>query len=199
MKEIPILFSTPMVQAILEGRKTMTRRIVKDVETDVTLIDRYNKTGAWTQWIDRKIAKQMKCRYGQPGDVLWVRETFGIYSDAFLFKAGDIGIFKGIKWKPSIHMFKDYARIWLKVEEIRVERLQKISEGDARREGVKFASSTIGPCYLDYINGGYNAMTTAYHSFRSLWRKINGIESWDSNPWVWVIEFKVLSTTGKPQ
>lgn len=174
MKEIPILFSTPMVQAILEGRKTMTRRIVKDKDP-------------WSV---------ITCRYGQPGDILWVRETFAIYLDAFLFKAGYRGVFKGIKWKPSIHMPKDYARIWLQVEEIRVERLHSISKEDAISEGIERINDKLFKCY-----GTSSLVVTNVpkDSFMTLWSEINGVESTHANPWVWVIKFKVLSITGRPE
>jgi len=209
MKEIPILFSTPMVQAILEGRKTMTRRIINPQPDDSGLWndDLYpcsldSDLKGWNGTVDETgESKEFNCRYGKPGDVLWVRETFGIYLGAFLFRAGYNGIFKGIKWKPSIHMPKDYARIWLQVEEIRVERLEQISSNDARAEGIKFSMSPIGFCGWDYQTGGYNVMTTPVTSFMTLWRSVHGIERYEKtgNPWVWVIKFKVLSTTGKPE
>ena len=217
MKENQIIFSTPMVQAILEGRKTMTRRIVKCYTRSET--HPIHQTANWH-------LENKTCPYGQPGDVLWVREkfartdgkyepeiTYSYFADSFhwsffpdIHSYGetscqwhDPDLAKEVAWKPSIHMPKSAARIWLQVKEIRVERLQDISEDNARREGVKFAKSTMGNCYHDYETGGYNIMTSAYSSFRSLWRKINGRVSWDANPWVWVIEFKVLSTTGRPQ
>lgn len=184
--EHPILFSTPMVQAILEGRKIMTRRIlkVKGCKPFIPDARTWSKEDilAWT-------ANGSTCPYGIPGDKLWVRETFMEYApNQFEYKSGFTD--EPIKWKPSIHMPKVAARIWLQITDIRVERLQDISEEEAKKEGLKFAKSTIDPCYLDYMVGGYNAMTTAYKSFRSLWRKINGEESWDVNPWVWIIEFK---------
>lgn len=208
MKEIPILFSTPMVQAILDLLKGMTRR-TRGLEKMNEAPDNW-RLYEGDYFIDKKgrinqkffnvngHSDHAKCPYGQPGDVLWVRESFCIMDGDIFFKAS-VNHPETLKWKPSIYILKANARIWLQVEEIRVERLQYITEEDARREGVKFAKSTIGPCYLDYIHGGYNVMTTAYHSFRSLWRKINGSESWDLNPWVWVVKFKVLSTTGKPE
>ena len=137
----------------------------------------------------------VKCPYGQPGDVLWVRETWmhnpNIHicpEEPIYFKASKskqfIEEWPGY-WKPSIHMTKATARIWLHVKEIRVERLQDISEDDAIVEGVT--------CYeadTDWL--------TAKYGFQILWEKINGEESWKANPWVWVVKFKVLSLTGKP-
>lgn len=169
----------------------------------------------------------VKCPYGKHGDLLWVRERFRKYywqdenqstdwenpiidyaadnPENILQKDGDgfqmynkDGSEKYITWKPSIHMPKSAARIWLKVIQIKVERLQDIKEEDAIAEGVKFSKSTIGNCYYNYITGGYNKTTTAYHSFRTLWQSINGKDSWNANPWVWVIKFEVVSKTGKP-
>lgn len=218
MKEIPILFSTEMVQAILEGRKTMTRRIVKpQIRNGVTL--QFHPDGYCLQRSDITgffDTNHIKCKYGQPGDVFWVRETWcltqpkdpetyyfgykcGIQpyssfaaSEKFDFSSPD-------KWHPSIHMPKEAARIWLQVEEIRVERLQDITEEDAIAEGVE----KVGDRFKNYYQPGKTVKQVvgflqAKISFKSLWNEINGEESWDSNPWVWVVKFKVLSTTGKP-
>jgi hypothetical protein len=178
MKEHPILFSTPMVQAILEGRKTQTRRIVKP---QPKLHDENN----WPWKItDKNGPEPYDCPYGQPGDVLWVRETFSIYLDAYLFKSTNT-IFKGVKWKPSIHMPKDVAQIWLQITEVKVELVQNISNEDVIAEGVKADIATDHPRGVHYT------------AFSDLWIKINGNGSWISNPWVWVVKFKILSTTGK--
>jgi hypothetical protein len=167
------------------------------------------------------------CPYGKPGDVLWVRESFYEYgkwgnthdkktwlpllNEPVRFVADDhliqpvtgLEYSMGYQWriKPSIHMPKAAARIWLQVEEIKVERLQDITEESAIKEGI-----------IDYQDGTYRNYFTqkglreqdgvhcilAKGSFQSLWCSINGLESWDANPWVWVVKFKVLSTTGKP-
>lgn len=165
MKQKPILFSTPMVQAILEGRKTQTRRICK-----------------------QDLPYASTCPYGQVGDVLWVRETFAhCGNNTFLYKVNGCEPIPPNKWKPSIHMPKKACRIYLKIKSTRVERLQDISTSDARSEGIK-----IDPIsrtrYMNYVDGSttYNERT----SFYSLWEKINGKESLDSNPWVWVVEFE---------
>ena len=195
MKEHPILLSTPMVQAILEGRKTMTRRIVKNVLA-----------------LELKPEFTIKlCPYGQPGDVLWVREGFrvcdvGIYAYKANFSTEILNskFNKGV-WKPSIHMPKIAARIWLKIVKVRVERLNEISEVDAFKEGMKPDGLRV-ECncskFLPHHGGdlicddGY--FFTNRQAFQSLWQALNGTESWATNPWVWVIEFEVLSTTGKP-
>ena len=192
MKERPIIFSTPMVKAILEGRKTQTRRVIKAndihlVSDDVSFKE-VNEDFVFTfKWkyapkfdVDLSpIAKQ--------GDILWVRETFSIYLNEYLFKSTNT-IFKGVKWKPSIHMPKAVAQVWLKITDIRVERLQDISEEDAKEEGVEKHE-------CEYIN---RKETSYRNGFFSLWVDINGSESLNKNPWVWVIEFKVISTAGKP-
>jgi hypothetical protein len=220
MKEIPMLFSTPMVQAILAGRKTMTRRIVKMPKEDI-------KEAKWgyTAFTPkghisfRGIHSNgqygesfVKCPYGQPGDLLWVRETWApdlAGDDAsshieYIRYVAD-GTRLPIKWvkdydrysnRPGIHMNKEYARIWLQVANIRVERLQDIAEEDAKAEGVEVIND--GP--FPYRHYGSDTTSCAYArtSFQSLWQSINGDESWDANPFVWVVSFTVLSTTGKP-
>jgi len=192
MKERPILFSTPMVQGILENRKMMTRRIIKPQP----LIDDNDQIGS-SNGIpainDYGSCSVIKCPYGKIGDVLWVRETFGYYLDAFLHKAGYDGVFKCVKWKPSIHMPKPFARIWLEIMSISPERLHDISREDCRKEGIE----QIGATYRDYETKNSSTYNER-RSFSSLWNKINGKGSWDANPWVWAISFKVLSTTGKP-
>lgn len=134
-----------------------------------------------------------ECPYGQPGDVLWVRETWIKQDSSYKYLAENTD-WKGImKFKPSIHMPKAACRLFLQIKSIRVERLQDITEEDAKAEGVKHVIDKItGYCGYDYLTGGYNLMTTPYHGFRSLWKKINGEESWNSNPWVWVITFKQI-------
>lgn len=217
MTERPTLFSTPMVQAILALLKGMTRR-TKGLEKI-----NQNPNDWQFEWADFCLEKPwrftykpsvnkqsladrdfyqeaLKCPYGQPGDLLWVRECFGYYSNTLFYKADDS--LAAEKWKPSIHMPKAAARIWLQVEEIRVERLQDISEEDAESEGVQWIRRTSGICFMDYTISEYVFPMTAKNSFKSLWKKINGNDwniGWDINPWVWVVKFKVLSTTGKPQ
>src|SRR5690554_1239963 len=160
----PILFSTPMVQAILKGQKTQTRRVVKDPYV-VGLLEMGQPNNALTL-----------CRR-RTGDILWVRETFRPKShgmpigDPYEYRATALedGNPTDEPWKPSIFMPKEACRIFLKVADVRVERLQSISEADAKAEG--FAS---------------------VDSFFALWQKINGTESLAANPWVWVVEFEVI-------
>jgi hypothetical protein len=220
MKSRPILFSTPMVQAILEGRKTQTRRIVKpqppleNIDEDPCFdYDRGVEKGSmenpvlyaeWAQWQDEFVNTTTKpieshcvySPYGKHGDVLWVRETFfkNPNTGVFVFKAAtEMRIIDTdfVKWKPSIFMPKDAARIWLKITDVRVQRLQDIDSGDAISEGIEFWWSDLFSeyRYKDYANVKDN-WRSSVSSFQSLWSSIHGINSWDDNPWVWVIEFE---------
>lgn len=173
MKQRPILFSTPMVQAILAGRKTMTRRVVKIKELQQSMqigsISPLDKSflvkSGNTNW-------EVRCPYGEIGDVLWVRETFCFDGENYIFKPNG----KPYRWKPSIFMPKDAARIWLRITNVRVERLQDISRGDSMSEGCPFP------------NIAKETNPSAW--FAGLWQSINGEDSWNDNPWVWVIEFE---------
>jgi hypothetical protein len=231
MREIPILFSTPMVQAILAGKKTMTRRICKDIagydfkwgldkEPYIGNYKIFAKTesGKWdwvtleNQWlydlqtaVDDNRTHLLKCPYGQPGDRLWVRETWadnipgcpnGItYKADHIDPKGD-GPANPIKWKPSIFMPKAAARIWLEVVSVRIERLQEITEDDARAEGIIFEEamefSGWRPTYND--PDGSNAWPNYKGAFNFLWDSLNAKRGygWDSNPFVWAISFKTL-------
>ncbi|EOK5395677.1 hypothetical protein ACM6SP_004150 [Pseudomonas aeruginosa] len=190
MRERPILFSGPMVRAIIEGRKTVTRRVVKpqpDFLGSMTDPNTPFKT------LGAGLHGQIVCPYGQPGDRLWVRETFAVYGNekmaAIHYRADrphHVGQ-KGMGYKPSIHMPRWASRILLEITAVRVERLQEISEQQALAEGVKGeacdharqACSDIG-CWGD----------TAKGAFGFLWESLNGAGSWAANPWVWVVEFK---------
>lgn len=214
MKERPILFSAPMMQAILAGNKTQTRRVVK-----WPLMDK-------SQWfeLDESYGVELAnpsnpidhlCRYGKIGDQLWVRETFcPIYpQDKYYnngrpieydykasYKHGDrlgdsIGIKK--KWLPSIHMPRRASRIQLEITNIRVERLFDLSEDDAMAEGcngVLWVNDGLGSKTPPKGYGLLNSYPTAKHWFACLWDEINGSGSWSANPWVWVIEFKPIKT-----
>lgn len=185
MSEKPILFSTPMVQAILDGRKTITRRIVKE-KPPIT---------------------PYRCRY-KVDDVLYVRETYmeaPNYPDLpeeYYYKASMCEQFldewKGC-WKPNIHMPKVAARIFLKVTNVTVEHLNDITEQDAIAEGVEPFMNDYYKHYspeLEFtkesLAEGRPFCRSARSSFTSLWNSINGKHSWLENPWVWVIEFKKI-------
>ncbi len=196
MNTKPILFSTEMVQAILAGRKTQTRRIVKikgSIPNNETKpLSTHSCNSVYYFWGHDEVA----CPYGSPGDILWVRESFTfnpIGKTDYLYKADSL-VPKFIKWKPSIHMPKEACRLFLKVTNVRVERLFEISENDAALEGVlcdveipvNFKKLYY---YRDYT-GNTSGCADARSSFMTLWKKINGESSWKSNPWVWVIEFE---------
>jgi hypothetical protein len=193
MKFHPILFSTEMVKAILEGTKTQTRRIVKAKGCKPFPMP--------THWDEEALKTWTKDYhpYGNVGDVLWVRESFAYAGMKIRYKSdGDWRkdeIEDGEKspWKPSIHMPKTACRLFLKIKSIRVERLQDINESEAVAEGVlEFEDGT----YKNYFTQkGLRAedgveCLLGKGSFQSLWCSINGIDSWKNNPWVWVIEFK---------
>lgn len=164
MKMRPILFSGEMVRAILEGRKTQTRRVVKPQPAYV--ID--------SVWV---------CPYGRPGDGLWVRETWAPNSQAGVFSyAADwaAGVKHVSRWRPSIHMPRAASRISLEVVGVRVERLREISEADALAEG----------CADSEMVDGVPMWCSAVEKYMDLWEKINGEGSWAVNPWVWVVEFR---------
>jgi len=184
--EKPILFSTEMVQAILTGSKTMTRRVVNP-QPELEIRETFNSSTGWAD-IDKNgwaIKREVKCPYGKPGDLLWVRETWRLPEfheyDAPVqpeFKAGHDQADE-LKWKPSIHMKKEHCRIWLKVTGVRVERLQDITENDVIKEGVE----PIVDFKISF--------------FKYLWDSLNGKPrgngrdiSWAANPWVWVVEFE---------
>ncbi len=185
MKSKPILFSTPMVKAILLGKKTQTRRIVKGLSDDN---DNLLNDGKIRQFL------LDTCPYGQKNDELWVREKFapkelseeppGQYYHYY-----EDDPFVEIKWKPSIFMPRIASRITLQVERVELQRLQDISEEDAIREGILSSDMSNTTWYYDYQNKDFST-TFPVISYRSLWEEINGKMSWDENPWVYVLEFK---------
>jgi hypothetical protein len=184
--ERPILFTTPMVQSILDGRKTQTRRVMK-IQPDG------RGTRCTNVYFEDWHGRELKCPYGKIGDVLWVRETWSkTDSGHIIYRATNKG-FNPI-WKPSIFMPKEACRIRLEITNIRVERLQDISEEDAIAEGIGagFQMNAGWPDY-QHIKNGVCSLTqdTAEMSYASLWESINGNGSWSKNPWVWVIEFRI--------
>lgn len=202
-----------MVQAILDRRKTKTRRLkglefINDSSDDFTYqYFSVNDDGLHLMKNNYGATNAIKCPYGNPGDVLWVRETFSPFSDkpwdtsnvSYKTAAVDAND-KRWNWKPSIHMPKAVARIWLEVTDVRIEKLQDITEKDAIAEG---ASDTLKINDFKLLKGLGNWTIPSpflmhQFGFLSLWCQINGCASWIANPWVWVISFKVLSTTGKP-
>lgn len=179
--EKPILMSAPMVKAILDGRKSMTRRVVKPFQPVRV------KNGV--PYIHQTYDHDIPCPYGQAGDQLWLRETFSIVkedgSDKAMYRADtpeitseelqDIG---ASNWKPSIFMPRKFSRITLEITNVRVERLQEITKEDCLKEGVR--AELVKDIFFP-----------AYHNFMRLWESINGKKyPWSSNPFVWVISFR---------
>ena len=203
MKERPILFSAPMVRAILEGRKTQTRRAVRKqfsadaepAEVAATSPEGWQISGHSGLWWDDAgacIDDAIRCPYGKPGDRLWVRETwaYGVHAIAaerdedgpFVYRAD--GTDQGrlcARWRPSIHMPRSASRILLEITAVRVERLKDITWSDAAKEGIHVPRRA-----RDRVDPEIGCVA----QFRMLWEQINGSGSWDTNPWVWVVEFK---------
>ena len=206
-RERPILFSAPMVRAILAGTKTQTRRAVKPqpVESYSVLGDvRETRGWSWPMSDGQHLpcpgdAMLARCPYGEPGDRLWVRETFcTMIVNDWPNPVGPIGYRADGNlehnpgcWRPSIHMARRHSRITLEITCVRVERLQEISEADAMDEGCRPApmSMTGVYCGADVLAASAREYRDAY---RLLWEQINGSDSWDANPWVWVLEFRTL-------
>ena len=199
----PILFITEMVRATMDGRKTCTRRVIK-LPWEECPACKY----VHNEYIYDKMAENVYCaRCGclleperrspyQPGDILYVRETWMDYAGLTMYKADcdiyrlDSLNFAGFGWKPSIHMPKEAARIWLKVTNVRVERLQDITEDGAKAEG---AIDNRG--FIHSPENEYDRIYTAREHFIEIWdRTIKksdlNIYGWDANPWIWVIEFE---------
>ncbi len=212
---LPILFNGEMVREILDGRKTVTRRVCKDGNDftipDMSFYDSDKRTFAVHNYADKEHTDKLSIAERIcpicPGDILYVRETWTqikdipfwqeyfcgdtrahpIFPDEYIYKADNIkvdGIFPDIKWRPSIHMPKQAARIWLKVTDVRVERLQNMTGQDILQEGVN--------CHVHpeahYFDGNQKMM------FAELWDStIKKTElyryGWDADPWVWVVEF----------
>jgi len=233
--ERPIIFSTDMVKAILDGRKTQTRRVVRRpiyIHSDGT------KQRVWTEEDEAKevnallagrsryALQKIKCPYGKIGDRLWVRETWRVYSENnnyatdekklwIEYKAGYRSGFRQQRdtfsaeqddelalkawgkarkigtWRPSIHMPRWASRITLEITNIQVQRLQDISEEDAIAEGITYDEA------MQYADGGSPDYVLA---FAQLWDSINASRGfgWVTNPWVWVIHFKVVQMNLKP-
>lgn len=223
-KERPILFSAEMVRKILAGKKTVARRVIKPQpskhhwEYDKTYrltqskITQESNGRAFVRFYHRirsnpqsDIAADCVCPYGYPGDCLWVRETHSIRLEpcehapngAVWYRASDTGKqWDGeLRWRPSIHMPRWASRILLKVTDIRVERLQDISEKEAAEEGAS-AKSYSWP-EGSAVDQAADLGGPFLNGFRELWESINGKRqgcSWVDNPWVWVVEFKRLGT-----
>jgi hypothetical protein len=199
-KERPILFSGPMVRALLDGSKTQTRRILKRAVGPSLSVDCDESGVAELSWLHgdgpghevHERIQQVQCPYGVPGDRLWVRESFWgcdapgygdqpcvVYDDEWHGKEYRPAEIRPWARKfgriPSIHMPRDCSRITLEITGVRVERLQDISESDAQAEGVGLSDDQTYPYTF---------------AFATLWEQLNGKGSWLADPWVWVVDFK---------
>ena len=200
-EERPILFKGEMVRAILDGSKTQTRRVIKrqrDME-----FDRNDPTyGPYWQCYateaDGEDAK-VRCPYGNPGDRLWVREAWAVQHEYDAAAPSEIGVsarwhyaatedLGGLRKRPSIFLPRRGSRILLEIAAVRVERLQSISEEDARAEGI--ADGGCLNCGESEPCGCADPQPDARDAFAWLWQSINGSGSWHANPWVWVVEFR---------
>lgn len=208
MKERPIIFSAPMVRTILGGQKTQTRRPVKPVGAHeiFAFIGRDDRPTGEFGWCSspRYVTKHIHCPYGQPGDRLWVRETWQAWTEFNNVRADAISAegrlrlnypADGNTWnariRRSIHMPRWASRITLEITNVRVERLQNISDEDAIADGIEQVDALNGtPLWRLYGKEPWNTVSPI-QSYQSLWQSIYGAASW-SDPWVWVIEFRRL-------
>ena len=213
MKERPILFNSEMVRAVLDGRKTQTRRVVKG--NWLPIVEACMRVNG--KWVWHTMEYDLMTPFGEIGDRLWVRETFREiecscqsapaelipmrcewgckYGNHFIFAADPHPEYVSSgPWKPSIHMPRWASRILLEITDVRVQRLQDISEEDASAEGV-------GLCGEDGVSGWgvpgnepsqWPSRYSRRWGFKDVWRTINGDRSWYENPWVWAITFKVV-------
>lgn len=216
MKETGLLFKAEMVRAILDDRKTMTRRMIRpklhqngyfahgnDIEVAHKNIREWREqNGTWYGLAGWNTLAYCKCPFGKVGDIIYVRETYGklfnsVEDNEPIFYRADYSAHELEtqvlpKWKPSIFMPRWASRIKLEITDVRVERLTSISEEDAIKEGLR---SVIGPLqtsmweYSETTGGQFADPRVAY---QMLWEQINGLGSWDKNPWVWVITFEKI-------
>ena len=220
MKARPIIFSGEMIRALLAGQKTQTRRVVKHRHAYETSIEKMTKQAisdrlnAPARILDSEVTEAIKylinnSPYGQPGDFLYVKETWCPVNDRDY--GGDLWIdyratpkyeashpagwenapndAEALKWKSSRYMPRKYSRLTLEITHIRIERVQDISEQDALAEGVMYWLDSVSHEQQAKI---YNCGIGPIAVYQMLFEKINGIYLWIQNPWVWVIEFEVI-------
>ncbi|HBT3131889.1 TPA: morphogenetic protein [Klebsiella pneumoniae] len=213
MTERGMIFNADMVRAILDGRKTQTRRIVKGTDGAVKFCKEWDINGEEIFVVlgekdhtgMNPVLGAISCPFGAVGDRIWVRETFAAlepgsyeqvkpqeghcqdlrYAATDRLAKSDADI-RGYKWVPSIHMPRWASRILLEITDVRVERLNSISQEDAQAEGLELTGWR--PTYSDPDSGG--EVMTPCDNFAELWSSIYGDGSWQANPWVWVISFE---------
>ena len=194
MIERPILFSGPMVRAILEGRKSQTRRVLRVpdhpavadwvLDSEYRAAARAPSESVAEQYVSTFPYGRVPCRYGRPGDRLWVRETWRQGNTGVLYRADDICPSQQ-HWRPSIFLKRAACRLVLEVTAVRVERLQDISEADAMAEGVEAVPVRA------FEHAHTPPPREAVPAYRALWDSLNAKRApWSRNPWVWVVEFR---------
>lgn len=215
MKERPILFSAPMVRAILDGRKTQTRRIINHQPPHGCLeikeqpdTDPYigcvvsGSSGIWEDV--HSMDYRVRCPYGKPGDRLWVKETWftaenldgtkptELQDDVRINYAADLRGEEVIlgRLRPSLFMRRWMSRITLEIVSVSVARVQSISEGDAKAEGADREFEASAADFLLNEKWDHEKASTHKLGYKHLWESINGAGSWAANPWVWVVEFR---------
>ncbi|MDO9471935.1 MAG: hypothetical protein Q7J28_02685 [Caulobacter sp.] len=200
MKARPILFSAPMVRALLAGTKTQTRRVVKPQPDSVKALGRddalvpYRVAAPPADMPSARMEVPILCPYGQPGDLLYVRETWAADGQGGVRYYATDDVHDLRRKRVSIHMPRWASRLTLEITDVRVERLQDISEADALAEGIqrwpdgRFAGDDHDP------DPNRLAATSAVGAYSLLWTHINGPGSWDANPFVWAVSFRVHRT-----
>lgn len=198
-RERPIIFSAPMVRAILAGTKTQTRRVVKKLRHHWTAEER-DDGSLWPRYPDYVTGGEcdgwVPCPFGAPGDRLWAREQWAVGHDYDSWSPRHIPELPvdrrhyaatedrgGLMWRSPIHMPRWASRLTLEIASVCVQRLQDISEADARAEGVRPTAPLYGDC------GGW-AHEGHRDAYMALCESIHGPGSWDANPWVWALEFR---------
>ncbi len=215
VRERPILFSGPMVRAFLEDRKTNTRRVIQYPRHTGAFVLMETSAGSWWPYVSMDgestddgtgCETPMNCPYGKPGDRLWVKETYFSWRcktytsqgmtegpEQCVYAADGGTLLNGAKWRPSIFMFRRFSRITLEITNVRVQRLQEITEEDAQAEGALFHDGGgIGHSgWRHDINHGF-VYANARTSFAKLWDSLNAKRGfgWDKNPWLWALTLR---------
>jgi hypothetical protein len=214
----PILMSAPMVRGCIReaempsAGKSQTRRMnaleyFSANDPDNWRCARVRGGVAFMVYKNAPQEREAKCPYGKPGDLLWIRETFGEFvrrPGVPVYRAdGENALGSSNPWRPSIHMPRKYSRLTLKITEVRVQRLKEISEADAIAEGIERVDDPRGTAWKSYeiIHEGRHKGKPSPHaavpnrspitSYCELWTAINGAGSWDMNPWIWALTFTV--------
>jgi hypothetical protein len=187
-----ILFSKPMMESNIEGRKMETRRVIKNLPDGVDFIG-VNEDGTFAVMgpcFEYACWGNIKSPYGQPGDILYARETIWTDQDTGIIAYEKDLCYEGGKWKctPSIHMPKNHSRFWMEILDVKSEKLLDISEASAIAEGIELFQKGV---WLDFVNKG-QFLQCPRQSYFSLWDSINGKESHLLNPWVWAVKYKEI-------